>query len=79
MLKFLSVNTIVIAPANTGNDKSSKTAVTKTAQPNSANLCNLIPGALMFKIVVMKFIAPSKLLIPDKCRANMAKSTLGPL
>ena len=30
-------------------------------------------------IVVMKFIAPSKDEIPDKCNANIAKSTLGPL
>jgi len=27
----------------------------------------------------MKFIAPNKLLIPDKCNPNIAKSTLGPL
>jgi len=27
----------------------------------------------------MKFIAPSKLLTPDRCKANIAKSTLGPL
>lgn len=27
----------------------------------------------------MKFIAPNKLLIPDKCKPNIAKSTLGPL
>ena len=27
----------------------------------------------------MKFIAPNKLLIPDKCNAKIAKSTLGPL
>jgi hypothetical protein len=27
----------------------------------------------------MKFIAPSKLLTPAKCKANIAKSTLGPL
>ena len=27
----------------------------------------------------MKFIAPKRLLIPDKCKANIAKSTLGPL
>jgi hypothetical protein len=33
----------------------------------------------MFKIVVMKFIAPSKLLTPVKCKAKIAKSTLGPL
>jgi len=79
VLKFLSVKTIVIAPANTGNDSNNKTAVTSTAHPNKANLCNLIPGLLIFRIVVMKLIAPSKLLIPDKCKANIAKSTLGPL
>ena len=79
VLKFLSVKTIVIAPANTGRDNKSKTAVTITAQPNSANLCNLIPGLLIFNIVVMKFIAPRRELIPDKCKPNIAKSTLGPL
>jgi len=79
VLKFLSVSTIVIAPAKTGNDNNNNTAVITTAQPNNANLCSLIPGLLMFNIVVIKFIAPSKLLIPDKCKANMAKSTLGPL
>jgi len=78
-LKFLSVNTIVIAPAKTGSDNSNKTAVTITAHPNKANLCNLIPGLLIFIIVVIKFIAPNKELIPDRCKANIAKSTLGPL
>jgi hypothetical protein len=79
VLKFLSVKSIVIAPARTGNDNNNKTAVTTTAQPNKANLCNLIPGLLILSIVVMKLIAPNKLLIPDKCKPNMAKSTLGPL
>ena len=55
-----------MAPARTGKESNNNTAVTTTAHPNKANLCNLIPGALMFNIVVMKFIAPSKLLIPDK-------------
>jgi len=69
----------VIPPANTGKESNNNTAVTTTAHPNRANLCNLIPGALMFKIVVMKFMAPSKLLTPDRCKAKMARSTLGPL
>jgi hypothetical protein len=69
----------VIAPAKTGNDNNNSTAVTNTAHPNKANLCNFIPGALIFSIVVIKFIAPSKLLIPERCKANIAKSTLGPL
>jgi len=79
VLKFLSVKTIVIAPASTGNDNNNNTAVTTTAHPNKANLCNLIPGLLIFNIVVIKLIAPNKLLIPARCKANIAKSTLGPL
>jgi hypothetical protein len=78
-LKFLSVNTIVIPPAKTGKDNNNNTAVITTAHPNKANLCNLIPGLLIFNIVVIKFTAPNKLLIPDKCNAKIAKSTLGPL
>jgi hypothetical protein len=78
-LKFLSVKTIVIAPANTGKDSNNKTAVTNIAHPNRANLCNLIPGALIFNIVVIKLMAPNKLLIPERCKAKIAKSTLGPL
>ena len=66
-------------PAKTGKDNNSKTAVTTTAQPKRANLCNFIPGLLILSIVVIKLIAPNKLLIPDRCKANIAKSTLGPL
>jgi hypothetical protein len=79
VLKFLSVNIIVIPPANTGNDNNNNTAVITTAHPNNANLCKLIPGVLILAIVVIKFTAPNKLLTPDKCKANIAKSTLGPL
>jgi hypothetical protein len=78
-LKFLSVNTIVIAPAKTGKDNNNNTAVITTAQPNKASLCSLIPGLLIFNIVVMKFIAPSNEETPDKCNPNIAKSTLAPL
>jgi hypothetical protein len=66
VLKFLSVNIIVIPPAKTGNDNNNNIAVITTAQPNNVNLCNLIPGVLIFAIVVIKFTAPNKLLIPDK-------------
>jgi hypothetical protein len=78
-LKLRSVSNIVIAPAKTGSDNNNNTAVITTAQPNNASLCNLIPGLLIFNIVVMKFIAPSRLLIPDKCNPKIAKSTLAPL
>ena len=53
MLKFRSVSNIVIPPANTGNDSNSKIAVTIIAQQNSGNLCNVIPGFRMLRIVVM--------------------------
>jgi hypothetical protein len=79
VLKFLSVKIIVIPPASTGNDNNNNTAVITTAQPNKANLCSLIPGVLIFTIVVIKLTAPNKLLIPERCKANIAKSTLGPL
>jgi len=79
VLKFLSVNIIVTPPARTGNVNNNNTAVTIIAQPNKANLCSLIPGALIFNIVVIKFIEPSILLIPDRCRENISKSTAGPL
>jgi hypothetical protein len=79
VLKFLSVKIIVIPPASTGKDNNNKIAVIITAHPNKVNLCNLIPGVLIFITVVMKLIAPNKLLTPDKCKAKIAKSTLGPL
>jgi hypothetical protein len=78
-LKFLSVKTIVIPPAKTGNENNNNTAVITTAHPNKANLCNLIPGVLMLTIVVIKLIAPNKLLIPARCKENITRSTLGPL
>ena len=78
MLKFLSVKSIVIAPANTGNDNKSKIAVINTAQTNKGILCIVIPGVLMFKIVVMKFIAPKIDEIPARCRLKMAKSIDAP-
>jgi hypothetical protein len=79
VLKFLSVNTIVIPPAKTGKDNNSNTAVMTTDHPNKVKLCNLIPGVLIFIIVVMKLIAPRSELIPERCKAKIAKSTLGPL
>ena len=69
----------MIPPASTGKDSNNNTAVITTAHPNKANLWSLIPGVLMLAIVVIKFIAPKSELTPDKCKANIAKSTLGPL
>jgi hypothetical protein len=75
VLKFLSVNSIVIAPANTGKDNKSKKAVIKTAQTKSGVRCATIPGTLIFIIVTIKFIAPKIDEIPAKCRLKIARST----
>jgi len=77
-LKFLSVNNIVIAAAKTGNDNNNKKAVINTAQTNKGMRCILIPGALIFITVVMKFIAPKREEAPAKCKLNIAKSTEPP-
>jgi hypothetical protein len=75
VLKLRSVNSIVIAPAKTGKDNNSRTAVINTDHTNKGNWCIPIPGALMFIIVVMKLIAPNIEDIPAKCKLNIAKST----
>jgi hypothetical protein len=68
-----------MAPANTGKDSNSKTAVILTAQQNNGNRCIVLPGDRMFTIVVMKLIAPRIDETPARCNAKMAKSTDGPL
>jgi hypothetical protein len=47
-----------MAPARTGSDNNNKKAVMKTAQTKSGVRCAVIPGARMFAIVTIKFIAP---------------------
>lgn len=78
MLKFLSVNSIVIAPANTGSDNNNNTAVINTAHTNNGILCIVIPGVLILITVVIKFIAPKIDDIPAKCKLKIAKSTAPP-
>jgi hypothetical protein len=70
---------MVIAPAKTGKDNNNKTAVTKIDQTNKGILCKVIPGARIFKIVVIKFAAPKIEDAPAKCNLKIAKSTDGPL
>ena len=65
-------------PAKTGRDNNNKIAVTKIAHTNKGTLCKVIPGALIFNTVVMKFIAPSKEETPAKCKLKIARSTLPP-
>jgi hypothetical protein len=65
----------VIAPAKTGRDKSKRTAVIKTDQTNNGIESKVIDEDRIFKIVVMKLIAPKIEEAPAKCRLKIAKST----
>lgn len=78
VLKFRSVNNIVIAPANTGKANNNKIAVMKTAHTNNGNRCIVIPGPRMLMTVVMKFTAPKIELAPAKCKLKIPKSTAPP-
>jgi hypothetical protein len=75
VLKFRSVNSIVIAPANTGKDNSSSTAVIRTDHTNRGIESKFIEDDRMFMMVVMKLIAPRMEEAPAKCRLKIARST----
>jgi hypothetical protein len=66
------------APAKTGRDNNNNIAVTKIAHTNNGSLCKDIPLVLIFKVVLMKLIAPNKEETPAKCRLKIAKSTEPP-
>jgi hypothetical protein len=66
VLKFLSVNNIEIAPANTGSVINSRIAVTKMAQQNNGNLWSNIPSVLILSAVLIKLIAPNRELTPAR-------------
>jgi hypothetical protein len=66
---------MVIAPANTGRENNKRKAVINTDHTNSGIWCIPKPGALILKIVVIKFMAPRIDEIPARCKLNMAKST----
>ena len=76
--KLRSVSSMVIAPASTGSDSSSRNTVTRIDQTNSGILCRVMPGARMLKIVVMKLMAPRIDEAPARCSDRIAKSTAGP-
>jgi hypothetical protein len=49
-------------------------AVINTAHTNRGNRWNVIPGALILRIVVIKFIAPRIEEIPARCKLKIARS-----
>jgi len=76
-LKFRSVSSIVIAPAKTGKESKSNTAVINRDQTNNLIRSQVIPRARILTIVVIKLIAPKIDLIPATCSLKIAKSTDG--
>ncbi|MCH1921691.1 hypothetical protein L9G15_20000, partial [Shewanella sp. A3A] len=79
VLKFRSVNNMVIAPANTGNDKSNNKAVIPTDQTNKGIRSGIIPAGRILIIVEIKFTAPKIEDTPAKCSEKIARSTEAPL
>lgn len=66
---------MVIAPANTGKDRSNKTAVIITDHTNNGICSSGWFFVRMFKIVVIKLIAPKIEEIPAICKEKIVKST----
>ena len=79
VLKFRSVNSMVIAPASTGRDRSSKTVVTKIDQTKRGMVAKFIPLFRILQMVEMKLIEPKIEEAPARCKLKIAKSTAGPL
>lgn len=75
MLRFRSVSSIVIAPANTGSERRSKIAVIFTDQTNKGIRSSCIPCHRILTIVVIKFTAPKIDETPARCSEKIAKST----
>jgi hypothetical protein len=78
VLKFLSVKSIVIAPANTGKVITRRKAVKNNDQINKGKRYKVKPLTRIFIIVVIKLIAPAIEDTPDKCKLKIAKSTEPP-
>ncbi len=76
--KWRSVSSMVIAPARTGSESSSRNTVTRIDHTNSGILCSVMPGARMLKMVVMKLIAPRIEDAPAMWIAKIARSMAGP-
>jgi hypothetical protein len=64
VLKFRSINNIVIPPARTGRAKSNKIAVIRTDQTNRGIFSKFKLGARILIIVEIKLIAPKIEEIP---------------
>ena len=78
VLKLRSVSSIVMAPANTGRDSSSRIAVKRTDQTNRGISSIDIPSPFILAIVVIKLADPRILETPARCSEKMPRSTALP-
>lgn len=78
VLTLRSVRSIVIAPANTGKERSNRITVILTAQTNKGIRSSRRPFHRIFATVVIKLIAPRIEEIPARCKEKIARSTEGP-
>ena len=78
VLKFRSDNSIVIAPARTGRDSKSNTAVNNTLHTKRGISSIVSPTPRILIMVVMKLAEPKMLLTPAICREKMPRSTAPP-
>jgi len=69
---------MVMAPARTGSDRRSSTAVSRTDHTNSGMSSSDSPSAFMLRMVVMKLADPKILLTPARWREKMPRSTAAP-
>lgn len=79
VFKFRSVNSMVIAPANTGRERRSKIAVMSTDHTNRGTVSNFMLMGRIFKMVVMKLMAPKIEEAPAKCKEKIVMSMAGVL
>ena len=78
VLKFRSVKSMVMAPASTGKDKSSRIAVSNTDHTKRGISSMVMPSPFIFVIVVIKLADPKILDTPAKCREKIPRSTAPP-
>lgn len=78
VLRFLSVNNIVNAPARTGRANNNRIAVMKIPQTKRATVIQPALLLLMFRTVEIKFKAPNNEDTPARCNEKMTKSTEPP-
>lgn len=68
----------MIAPAKTGRDRRSRIAVISTDQTNRGIRSHVMPVVRIFRMVVIKLIAPKIEETPARCNLKIVKSTEAP-